>query len=1375
MNTVVRARIIVVFAALVICASAVAQSGAPTPNGLFYGDGDDQRYPSVPFAVSTGGSRLHLTLVNNVLYVALVVDRSVNDNVFAKTNGQGGQQGSAYVASAGWSGGNIDAKRRMDSEFAEFSFTVGTGINEQTFIWQQGYAGLSGTNGTHDRTSGLYVSDETVAGGLGTPPPGIISASSMMWNLNRYAEQLTDGDSSTPAWTMPGLDKDAASWKSPWRGADGSGSPAEDPTSVIDANEGYPATGQITFSTTYQWEWSMVYEWSVDMTQFGETPVFVVTGNSHHSPPKTGDEDDTFIPPADADPLSDFDDLPDLWGTLKASNGAQHIIDTGSTVKLGANIDTETDGQPAGNLATGDDLSSMNDDDGVSFPDSIGANFIYTTTVTATNSSANPAMLCGWFDFANNGALDNTPNTATTSADPDFAAATDNGERSCVTVPAGTSNGTFQIAWFIPESARSNTGFLPFRFRISTDPNMLASSTLSPLGSYVGGEVEGFMIDFGSNTLPVSIASFSSEFTADGLEAAWMTVSETRNVGFHVWGDRGAGLEPLNAELIPAEVGDPGEPRSYALVIPGIAKGEVSNLAVTAVDFRGDEEVYGLFEPGHDYGREATPATIPWNQIRDHANLRASLHRAERKRQAALLAASGGSVKPDRTDVKVIEPGLQEISWQMLADAGLDLTGAKPEDIAVTFKGQPVARHVITSVTGTDSGGNGAGAGWNTNTRTTRFGPGSVIRFWGDTPSIEDALYIAHNVYRVSVDAARVKPATEQGRGAGLLLVDRYTEWQRVNEQNSYHFMAPGSDPWYAQLLRSDRSAAYQTAFSVDGNTLSGSPARLKVSLGGLTAYDEAPDHHAQVFVNGQLVADRFFDGNREHDIEVELPAGLITAGQNVVRITAAGGQAAPRDLFVVDTVELGYPRTTTAHNGRLLIANFDDAGLIRADGFDSDELLTYARTADGLVRLQHTARDDGAVFAPSVADDTASYWISTAERVARPQVLTAARSQNLLAGPTADFLVVAHPAFLPVSANERHPLNDYLSRRRSEGWKPRAFDITEIQAEYGHGMALPEALTAFLAAADKRFDYQHVLLVGNDSYDYLDRTGLGVVSFLPTRYAPTRYIDHTPSDALLADLDGDGLSDKAIGRWPVRTTGDLQAIVTKTLDWPNITNPHSAIWLTDSEDGRNAGFTAQADRMLGQLEQAGWNEALLDRVYFSDVEIKPGLSVAASARAEYFAKLEQGRALTGFVGHGAPSMWSFQGLLGGNDLAELANEGNPTLIGTQACYTTYFVSTSSDAVAHRWMNGYRLDAAGNRIPGAANGAVAVHGAATLSDYNQNERFAREVLQHQLEGDTLGEATLEARRHAQRTGMKDLVINWTLLGDPTLQLTPLAN
>lgn len=1022
--------------------------------------------------------------------------------------------------------------------------------------------------------------------------------------------------------------------------------------------------------------------------------------------------------------------------------------------------------------ADGDDLNNTADEGGVVLPpdtvtDSDGSSTIYTATVFATNQSGVPAQLCGWFDFDQDMTLDNAPNTSTNASDPNFALRSDAGERSCRQIPTGTANSPLPLSWSIPASAQGNTGNFYFRFRISFDQDMFDPILISAVGGLNSGEVQDHLLQ-NVGTLPVSISSFTSAFTAEGLEVSWSTVSETRNVGFHIWGDRGRGLEQLNVELVPSEVGDPGEPRSYALVIPGIAEGDVNNLAVTAVDFSGDEEVYGLFEPGHDYGRQAKPATIKWQAVRAQAERRAGLHRAERKRQAALLDAAGGNIKPDRADIRVLEPGLQEISWQMLADAGLDLSGVKPEDIAITFKGQPVARHVVANVIESTAPGNGAG--WSANSNTNRFGPGSVIRFWGDAPAIDDALYIERNVYRVSVDASRAKPATEQGRGSDLLLTDSYTEWQRLNEQNSYHFMAPGSDPWYAQLLRSDRSGAYDATFSIDNHVLANTPGRLKISLGGLTAYDEAPDHNAQVFVNDQLVADTFFDGNNEHDIEIRIPANVLTAGQNIVRITAAGGQAAPRDLFVVDSVEIGYPRATNAINGRLVIDSGNVAGQIRADGFASENVLAYAQTGDGLVRLQHTRRNDGAVFAPAVRAENARYWISTAERVARPQVLSATRSRNLLAGSTADFLVIAHPAFLPLSDAENHPLNDYLAQRRAEGWKPRAFDITEIQAEYGYGMALPEALTAFLTAADKRFDYEHVLLIGNDSYDYMDRTGQGVVSFIPTHYAATRFIDHTPSDALLADLDGDGVADKAIGRWPVRTAGDLEAIVTKTLEWPEIANPQSAIWLTDSEDGRNAGFAAQAERMIDPLEQAGWNEARLDRVYFSEVEIQPGLSVAASARNEFFAQLADGRALTGFIGHGAPSMWSFQGLLTGNDLSALHNEGNPTLISTLACYTTYFVSTASDAVAHRWMNGYRTDAAGNRIPGAANGAVAIHGAAALSDYNQNESFAREVLRHQLEGATLGQATLEARRYASETGMKDLVINWTLLGDPTLMM-----
>jgi hypothetical protein len=73
-------------------------------------------------------------------------------------------------------------------------------------------------------------------------------------------------------------------------------------------------------------------------------------------------------------------------------------------------------------------------------------------------------------------------------------------------------------------------------------------------------------------------------------------------------------------------------------------------------------------------------------------------------------------------------------------------------------------------------------------------------------------------------------------------------------------------------------------------------------------------------------------------------------------------------------------------------------------------------------------------------------------------------------------------------------------------------------------------------------------------------------------------------------------------------------------------------------------------------------------------------------------------------------------------------------------------------------------------IPGAANGAVAIHGAGTLSDYDHNERVAREVLNAQLDGATLGEAVQRGRARAKLLGLDDQVINWILLGDPTLRM-----
>lgn len=264
-----------------------AGRGSPEVNGLFYGDGDYLLYS--PIAVVPSGTTLYAYLDEQpdgarTLYVALVVSRSVNDNVF--DNGSG-----AYCGSAGWEKDRI-FKHIANSEYMAFQLrghNVATGQDE-IWTWQQCYGYQQDRNGQpkhwkdENNIDPTWASDHTAKAGSGTPPPGYISSSSLVWNLNNYAKNRDDP--AVPKWDVTlGGTRTWEHWKSPF-----------DPAYPFDITrvDGYPSTGPITFSETYGWEWPMVYEFSVDMTAY--SPYYLELGNisSHHSPAKSGGENDPF-------------------------------------------------------------------------------------------------------------------------------------------------------------------------------------------------------------------------------------------------------------------------------------------------------------------------------------------------------------------------------------------------------------------------------------------------------------------------------------------------------------------------------------------------------------------------------------------------------------------------------------------------------------------------------------------------------------------------------------------------------------------------------------------------------------------------------------------------------------------------------------------------------------------------------------------------------------------------------------------------------------------------------------------------------------------------------------------------------------------------
>ena len=1111
------------------------------------------------------------------------------------------------------------------------------------------------------------------------------------------------------------------------------------------------------------------------------------------------------------DTLLDYGDAPDSYGTVFASDGPRHqiggpwlpefVLEVGTIGVSDNDTDAESDGQPSPG-ADGDDEAGVNDEQGVVLNQvgettcagidvttlsNVGAN-AYCAAVRFANPTGLPARLTAWVDFAGNGKFDNActgPNgNIVLTGDPNVEGC----ERAQQTVylgsagmetmqglasgqdctfadsPPGTEftdgvappfcEGVFVLVWEYDEATRiqftRDTSYA--RFRISTDS--ILSTNPSPLGLLADGEVEDHLVNAGA--LPVSIHAFESRWTSQGLEVTWGTVSETENLGFYIWGYDGDQLELLTSDMIPSEAADAVTPHRYQTVITDPRAREMQSLAVTAVDVFGREEIYGLYRVGSEFGRANVTAAIDWTGVRAEVDETMALHETLGPRATAAQGRVVGA------DFSVSRPGLHRITYEQLYAAGMDLVGLNPDDLAVTRAGEPVARFVRAK--GAIGGSRASAAA-----ALDQFGPGSYIEFWGEKPGYPDALYVEDYVYRVSVAPSKaVDGQTVVQRVMAGPALSHHLGSFKVNEDNGYNMGNVLPDPWHAARLRSDRAGLrnYVTEVSVGETFQVGLDGRLEVVVAGGVNFPVSPAHHVQVFFNDIEVHDVKFEAAQAHHIKADIPASLIQPGENSVRVFLPGGTEAPVDLVFVDTVELFYPREFRMVNGRVLIQEAGAGERVQVAGVPPRSRASVFAW-DGIQLMELRSRVHGGLYANFQTLDEAGlqYWVSTSDATLTPGFVGAVHDLDLLDEP-ADFLVIAHPAFMPLSEVESHPLTQFVQQRISEGWSVRVVDVTDVQQHFGGGMGLPQAITAFLRQASEAFAPSHVLLVGGDSYDYHDRLGKGSLSFIPTVYASTSRIPHTPADGLLADLDGNGVADLAIGRWPVRSLGDLESIVTKTLDWSaGVADLQRAVWVADSEQPGQPSFAGQVDRMLGQLSGAGWNVAGLNRILIDEADD------VTAARHQLFGDIEAGATFTGFVGHGSPASWTFQGLVMPNDLAELWNEGSPTLISTSTCYTSYFVSPANDTVAHRWMNGFRLDGENQPIPGASNGAVAIHGASTLSSYSQNEFLVGQTNAKMLEGETLGESIRRSREAAARRGLSDQVTNWILLGDPTLRLS----
>lgn len=1027
----------------------------------------------------------------------------------------------------------------------------------------------------------------------------------------------------------------------------------------------------------------------------------------------------------------DFGDAPDSYNTDYAGTLGPHHIMGARSVYMGTIPDGETDAVPGG-LA---DSDGADENGSLTLPTKVGAHFEcarddvagnyvtavgeFCVTVNVTNASGSGAQLVGWLDANGNGNFNDANErsiprlggyTSGNSGDATFTTAN---------VPTGTSSRRRVLVW----SGLTGTVTMAetyLRLRITTDASFMSDASPQPNGLASDGEVEDHRLP--PNTLPVTLASVQSTVTSGGLDLRFSTASETDNVGFTIEEKTGERWQVLH-DLVASAASNSAEPQAYSVRLSTLPASGA--FYIVDHDARGRRQEHGPFAVGARVGQDLSADRFNWS---------ATARAVEQARTMGTVSNAG--------KLWVSEPGFHRVTAAQLATAGVQLVGVPVEQIAVTFRGQGVPRRVMPD-TGT-------------------FAAGSYIDF---PASAATSLY------------TREFPYIVRGDGVGVIVIDRNERAANAEESAwywaestfapdlIYNHSSPTADPWFAVSLLgrpglpvSHAQALGVTAVAAD----SGEFSELSVDLAGVTNWDGGEaDHHVQLQVNGQTVADERFDGAVANRFLARMP--LFADGNLDVSVVVPGDTGFAFDLNHLDAMRLRYPRQAHADGERLWIDalqsstaffsegagdGFSDAHLVsgfegpdqvigfRVDGLADGEVFAYVGRGDDWDWLPQVASaSGGSALVPS--DSGSAYWVSNASGLHVPRVESLADAAALISGQ-ADYLIISPPVFLD-------ELQSLVNLQQSRGLTTRVVNLQTIYDQYNHSVPEAVAIQRYLDAAVPALGVHYVLLVGGDTYDYKNFLGTGSISLLPTQYTKVGdIITFAPVDALYADADRDGAPEFALGRLPVRSLAELQASLAKlaAVNGP-VTNRKLMMVAQLADD--EADYDSISDAFAAQLTDP-WTTT---RAY-ADV-----IGVPAT-RSSLLGALNSDYNLLTFVGHSASVQWSFDPILTSADIANTT--GSPVdLVVQWGCWNSYFVSPSANTLAHKFLNT------------ASHGASAVIGVTSLTEVSSHEALGAYLYPELVAGTRIGDAFRLAKMQlaaAEGSTYLDILLTATLLGDP---------
>ena len=562
-------------------------------------------------------------------------------------------------------------------------------------------------------------------------------------------------------------------------------------------------------------------------------------------------------------------------------------------------------------------------------------------------------------------------------------------------------------------------------------------------------------------------------------------------------------------------------------------------------------------------------------------------------------------------------------------------------------------------------------------------------------------------------------------------------------EDNQIYQALSEGDHWFWLKLQNNQEQ--KITLKIDDQPLG--EIILRIVLYSATEAPAQPDHVLKVTVNEGFSQELFWDGKGLQQIELSIPAQSIRAGENYLSLFVPNLEGVFAQLSFLDRMEIFHPQKLPPHADQV---SFFAVGNLQ-EVFQGDD-----RRQGWLWQIDNALAPEQIMAGEDLSTNEIKCYLWVKEKGFRK-----ASGIQPLQTSAAEDSQSAEIAYLAIGPAELlRPLQPLLELRQTEGLAVKTIEVEEIYDQY-YGFAEPQAIREYLAKAARQYPaLRYVLLVGDTTYDPAQNITSAELNRLPTFFIGTIFGGQTSTEIPFCVMDQDNLDflytattfqpSLAVGRLPASSPQQVRQWVAKVLAYEKGEKKPKTKAILAIADPQEAHFGHDATAFLELWTDQTSVESFIPSAGEADLEQKIG---------ELFGRDHR---ILAYFGHGAIDLWGKDEIFTAQVARELSSQTSYPIVLNFTCLTGYYIHPEvlSLTEALLW--------------NPKGGAIAIIAPTSLTladDQSFLWRALVESYQSQEDG-RIGDVWLTAlpKIALANEGVRDVVLTYTLFGDPALTL-----